>query len=897
VQVKSNTSELPSKLGIGDQLDQYEIIALLGAGGMGEVYRARDTRLGREVALKVLPRSFSADSERLRRFDQEARALASLNHPNILAVHDAGDGEHRYFVTELLDGETLRDRINFGPLGTRRSVEYGLQIVNGLAAAHGKGVVHRDLKPENVFITRAGQVKILDFGLARLSAFGAEAADSMATLGGSEVLTSAGVTLGTAGYMAPEQVRGLPADHRCDIFAFGAVLYEMLSGRRAFKHDTAAETMTAVLREDPPELAEGSAQIPPALGRIVRRCLEKDPEQRFQSARDLAFALTNLEASSSSKLAAQAESRSRFGKRTLWFAAVCAATVVGALSLAALAGLFSQPGPHPLRFTQLTNDSYSKNDAGWPPPMQAVPLATDGSRIFFTERPPDAIAQPAQVAVSGGEVIPFRVPFKNSQVMGSSPDHSEVILDSFVANEVEAPWWLAPTTGGSPERIDDVAAHDLSFARDNSALAYCSGDGLWIEKTSGGPRKRIFTAPAGAIVQWPRWSPDGRLLRFTVQNPMKWSSALWQVSADGKNPRMLLPGWNKPAIECCGDWTADGKYFVFQTSRANDSQIWAVSDGWLGVSAPFPITDGPLQFIAPLPAPDGKHLYVVGRQPRNELQRFDLASKQAVVVGSVPSVDFIDYSADGQWEAYTTSPEGVLWRSRVDGSDRLQLTRPPEVAAAPRWSPDGRRIAFTSVTVGQPPQIKVISTDGGVAEAIAPEARDEVGVTWSPDGRSIVFGRLPWLEVGYRSPVRLVRVDLETHRATELPGSENLFSPAWAPKGNLIAALYGDSVRPAVYDLASGKSQVLPETSASIPAWDRSSGEVLFGLPGHDLIRWNPFKAGGAPRAVSYPNMTAASVYWADAPVSAPFLTVMPDDSPAIIHFAGSAQIFSINWP
>ena len=276
----------------GTKLGPYEIAAPIGAGGMGEVYRARDTRLGRDVALKILPESLALQTDRLRRFEQEARAVAALNHPNILAVFDIGQHEGSPFlVSELLEGETLRAVLDRGALPQRKAIDYGVQIAQGLAAAHEKGIVHRDLKPENIFITRDGRIKILDFGLAKLVQTAGGDPDDI-TLTSSN--TAAGVVMGTASYMAPEQVRGESIDARTDIFAFGAVLYEMLFGQRAFRHDTAAETMTAVLKEDPPELSDPVRSVSPALERTVRRCLEKNPEQRFQSARDLSFALSAL---------------------------------------------------------------------------------------------------------------------------------------------------------------------------------------------------------------------------------------------------------------------------------------------------------------------------------------------------------------------------------------------------------------------------------------------------------------------------------------------------------------------------------------------------------------------------------------------------------------------------
>jgi len=285
-------------LALGARLGPYEVLAPVGVGGMGEVYKARDPRLGRDVAVKVLPAAFSADPERLHRFEQEARAAAALNHPNILAVYDLGQHDGApYIVSELLEGETLRERLTSGALPVRKAVEYAVQIAHGLAAAHEKGITHRDLKPENVFVTTDGRVKILDFGLAKLTQAepGAVALSALPT---TPPNTLPGVVLGTIGYMAPEQVRGQTADHRSDIFAFGAILYEMLSGQRAFRGETHADTMSAILAKDPPDLSTDERHISPALARIVDRCLEKSPNTRFQTTSDLAFALEGLSAHS-----------------------------------------------------------------------------------------------------------------------------------------------------------------------------------------------------------------------------------------------------------------------------------------------------------------------------------------------------------------------------------------------------------------------------------------------------------------------------------------------------------------------------------------------------------------------------------------------------------------------
>jgi eukaryotic-like serine/threonine-protein kinase len=400
----------------GTKLGPYEIQSPLGTGGMGEVYRARDARLNRDVAIKVLPAAFASDPERLRRFQQEAEAVAALNHPNILAIHDFGEYKGSpYIVTEFLEGETLRERL--GAMPVRKAIESSEQIACGLAAAHDKGIVHRDLKPENIFITRDGRVKILDFGLAKLTR--PESSSDSATLA---LQADPGMVLGTVGYMSPEQVKGQNADHRSDLFSFGAILYEMLSGKRAFHRETSIETMNAILKEDPPEFTAMN-RVPPLLERIVGHCLEKNPEERFQSARDVAFALGSLSGgprSDEPSQALEAELKSRFvaGRwRWLGLAAV-------ALLMLLVASLWPRHPMPALEFVQLTNDSFVKSSDGWPPPVFDNPLLSDGTRLYFTVDTGMGSARvtPAQVSVRGGEVEPIHL------ALPSRASHSRAFL-------------------------------------------------------------------------------------------------------------------------------------------------------------------------------------------------------------------------------------------------------------------------------------------------------------------------------------------------------------------------------------------------------------------------------------------------------------------------------------
>jgi tRNA A-37 threonylcarbamoyl transferase component Bud32 len=418
----------------GARFGPYEILAPLGAGGMGEVYRARDSKLNRDVAIKILPEALAADPIALARFEREAQAVAALSHPNILAIHDFGrDGETAYAVMELLEGETLRARLAQGALPSRKAVELAVQIAEGLAAAHEKGIVHRDLKPENVFVTHDGRAKVLDFGLAKRADSASSPSASMQATSGH---TGPGMVLGTAAYMSPEQVRGEAVDHRSDIFSFGAVLYEMLCGRQAFARETATESMTAILKEDPPEIATANPGASPALLRIVLRCLEKKPAERFQSARDLAFALQALSGSALASGPAVAVTNWNW-RRWLAFGGGLLA-IAGALAAGVLVGR-SKEQSGPSRITRLTFQRGQVDAARFAPDGQTIvysaswngsPYEVFSTRLGSTESRP--LGFPASVLASvsaSGEmallrnVVPWVVGQPTSQVgmLASAP--------------------------------------------------------------------------------------------------------------------------------------------------------------------------------------------------------------------------------------------------------------------------------------------------------------------------------------------------------------------------------------------------------------------------------------------------------------------------------------------
>ena len=480
-------------------VDRYEILASIGAGGMGEVYRARDSRLNRDVAIKVLPDSYSSVPERLRRFEQEARAAAALNHPNILAVYELGTYNGApYLVSELLEGGTLRERLDDGPLPLRKVIDYGAQIARGLAAAHEKGIIHRDLKPENLFITKDGQVKILDFGLARIVRPNEDAPGYSDPQG----LTDPGLIMGTVGYMSPDQVRGQLVDARSDIFALSSILYEMLTGARAFQKGTAAETMSAILNEDPPSLAHHAPNTPVALQKIIHRGLEKNPEQRFQSASDLAFALGAL--SDLTLLSSQSGYQQVAKQPSRIFPMAVAGVLFGLAFLGFLFYLWNRPAPIPSvsNYVQLTHDGEQKSIIG-----------TDGSRLYLSLIT-SAVQGVAAIQATGGELSRISMPSPDMVPVGLSPDGSQFLVVEGKGVPATGPLWSVSVLGGSPRRLGDTVATDAALSADGKTLAYSNAGDIYVSKSDGtDPHKLLGMDSQVADLAW---SPDGGRLRFST---------------------------------------------------------------------------------------------------------------------------------------------------------------------------------------------------------------------------------------------------------------------------------------------------------------------------------------------------------------------------------------------
>jgi len=860
----------------GTRIGDYEILSPLGAGGMGEVYRANDSRLNRDVAIKVLSGLLSADPERMQRFETEARAAAALNHPNILAVYQMGTyARVPYLVTELLEGSTLTQILKRGPLPLRKAIQYGVQIAHGLAAAHEKGVIHRDLKPDNVFITKDGRVKIVDFGLAKL------VPTQAAPTHHSPTLTEPGVVLGTAGYMSPEQVRGLTVDHRSDIFTFGAILYEMVMGRQTFQRPTSADTISAILNEEPLSISQISPDTPLALERVVRRCLEKNAEQRFQSASDLAFALEALsDPAISSSTAAHAISQAAASRGRTALAGAAIAMVLG---VAGLAYYWMRPAPAPTvtNYVQLTHDGQPKSLIG-----------TDGSRLYvglgegrignFSSR------GIAEMSVSGGEPqeIPI-TPSINMVPFDLSPGGSNVLVVDGQGAPAQGPLWSLPLLGGSPRRLGNFAAETAAWSPDGKMLAYTNLGDLFVAKADGTEPRKLLSVK-GDILHV-TWSPDSAHLRFDSSETAGTISEnlAWEVSLAGTDLHRLLAGWHTPPDECCGKWTADGKYFVFQSR----SQIWTLSQkgGFRHSEAkPILLTSSPLSLSSPLPSKDGKKLFVVGQNYRGELMRYESKSAQFVPFLGGISAEYVDFSKDGQWVAYVSYRDGTLWRSKVDGSERLQLSYPPMYPVLPRWSPDGKKIIFFEFgfTPDKPARMYEVTPDGGSLRQLLPnDAQQQLDPNWSPDGSKIIFAGES------NNPDSMIRIlDIASQQISDLPGSQGLFSPRWAPNGRYISAFSADSRKLVLYDVQTRKWTELAEGSLGWLNWSHDGQHVyVLDTGGKDAVVRIRISDHKAEQVTDLRNFVRTGRYGG-------CLALAPDDSPLLLRDTGTVDIYALDW-
>jgi serine/threonine protein kinase/Tol biopolymer transport system component len=849
---------------------------------MGEVYRARDLRLNRDVAIKVLPASFSADSDWLRRFEQEARAAAALNHPNILAVYQLGTFEGvPYMVTELLEGETLRERLKRGPLPLRKVVDYGVQIARGLAAAHEKGIIHRDLKPENLFLTKDGQVKILDFGLARVTR-------PKETLEGHPLkdaaLTEAGWVMGTVGYMSPEQVRGENTDHRSDIFAFSAVLHEMLAGKRTFQKPTSVETMTAILNEEPQPIAQLAPSTPLALQRVLHRGLEKNPEQRFQSASDLGFALESLSDDAPSSLTAHyaIDDERPSAIRTPIVGIVIVALV--ALGIFAYFSMRPTPVPQVSNYVQLTHDG-----------LQKVLVGTDGSRIFLSVID-SGVRDAAAIQISGGEQTKIPMPSEGMVPVDLSADGSAFLIVDGHGYPGIGPFWSLPVLGNSPRRLGEADGQVAAWSANSKMLAYANGTDVFLAKADGTEARKLATMKT--MISDLVWSPNGKHLRVGTTEITQSQTAgnfgeqaIWEVAADGSNPHRLLAGWVNAANACCGKWTADGDYFVFQA----EGQIWALpKDGrFLHKSQqPIQLTSSPMSLHSPLPSKDGTKLFVVGRSYRGELTQFNLKSGASSPFFGGVSAEWVDTSKDGTQVVYVSYPQGDLWKSKADGTERVQLTFAPFRPVLPRLSPDGRTIVFFQFPDGptKPGHMYLISPNGGTPRELMPDdTHNQQDPTWSADGKQIVYsGDANDASPGGAAAIRVL--DVQTRRISSIAGSQGLFSPRCSPDGKLLLAMTSDSNALKLYDFHTQTWSELAKGTFSWPTWSRDGQYIyvkdLSQKGALDRIKISDRKI---ERAIDLKDFVLTGV--AGGSVS-----VAPDDSPLLLRDRGTQDVYALDW-
>jgi len=710
----------------GMKLGPYEVVSPLGAGGMGEVYRARDTRLNRVVAIKVLPEAVANDPGRLQRFEQEARVLSTLSHPNLLAIYDVGtEGGVHYLVSEYLEGETPRERMATGPLPQRKASEYALQIANGLAAAHDKGIVHRDLKPENIFVTHDEHVKILDFGLAKQSQGIPGLAGESATLTG-PMPTAPGTVMGTVGYMSPEQVRGQPVDHRSDIFSFGAILYEMVTGKRAFDSDSSIETMNAILKSDPPEIDVSQMKISPGLERIVRHCIEKSPANRFQSARDLAFALGALSGTgSASTTAIQSIPAPR---NRLWLAWVGAA-----LAVAAVAALVFLLRPHESTPERLEFAIPVQAEVGH------LALSPDGSMLAFVS--PDEASGANMVSVQriGSPIVSVLQGTDDANYPFWSPD------DLYVAFFADGKLKKVAASGGTPQILALAPNARGGSWNQRGVIIYApdAGGPLWkinADGSSAAPLTgKIFDSNVYASHRWPVFLPDGDHFLFfsgTFTNASDDRiSGIYLSSLAAKDMKLLVLARSNPGY----------------ASRS----LYYVDDRKALISVPLNIAGGK---VSGDPHVVGQG---VGYQPSTYWGAFTVAENGTLV--------------------YNTSSgfalSALTWCDRA--GKELGRVGDPGVLANPAISPDGNSVAVDVTDVkANNVDIWIYGLKNGATSRFTFDPSEEVAGVWSRDGSVIAF----------RSDASGTAVELKKAQGFEPQkviqvrgGSDDLIPNSWSP--------------------------------------------------------------------------------------------------------------------
>lgn len=510
-------------------------------------------------------------------------------------------------------------------------------------------------------------------------------------------------------------------------------------------------------------------------------------------------------------------------------AAIFAAVAVIILSAILLLWWISQPRTLRVQnYTQITNDGADKAtvfSVGSVPP----PIVTDGSRLYFTEGHESGNAI-GEVSVRGGETALVSTPFQNAVVAGISPSGAELLFYTFVSSEIQVPFWTIPMLGGSPRRVGSFLAQDAAWAA-GGQITYIKEHDIYICNPDGTESRKVVSVPG--LPAWPRWSPSGAVLRFSEYDPKRDSTSVWEVSRDGSHLHPVLPAWNGQKTECCGDWTPDGKYFVFQSTREGRTDLWAIREKerwWRNASQkPIQLTAGPMSLSRPLVSKDGKRIFVLGEKLRGELVRYDAKSNQFVPYLAGISAVGLAFSRDGDWVTYVAYPEGTLWRSKGDGSERLQLTFSPFEAVAPRWSPDGKRIAFTGRKPGQAWKVYVILPEAGSSpQALLEGEGSQAAPDWSPDGISVAYGGFPEVMSGAPRATAVHVLNLKTLETSLLNGSEGLYCPRWSPDGRYISATKADGQELMLFDSTTEKWTELTKLSGGCPTWSQDGTHLYF---------------------------------------------------------------------